>query len=99
MRQKERRSDLSMSEKRLGVGVIGAGIGSIHLGAYAQVPRAEVLALAGLNDDRVMQLAAKYEVPQTYHDYQDLLAAPGIEAVSVCLPNSLHAPVSIEALR
>ena len=88
-----------MHEGRLRVGVIGAGVGALHLAAYVQLPRVEIVALAGLDDDRVRSVAAEFQVPQTYREYEHLLAAPGIDAVSVCLPNALHAPVSIAALR
>ena len=88
-----------MDTQRLRVGVIGAGIGAMHLAAYRQLPRVEIVAIAGLDDDRVRQVAAEYSVPQTYREYEQLLAAPGIDAVSVCLPNLLHAPVSIAALQ
>jgi predicted dehydrogenase len=88
-----------MDTQRLRVGVIGAGIGATHLAAYNQLPQVEVVALAGLDDDRVRRVAAEYHVPQTYREYEQLLAAPGIDAVSVCLPNLLHAPVSIAALQ
>lgn len=87
-----------MTTQRLRVGVIGAGVGAAHLHAYAQVPRAEIVALAGLDDDRVRLVANTYQVPATFRDYQDLLEHPGIDAVSVCLPNALHAPVTIAAL-
>lgn len=88
-----------MDAGRLRVGVIGAGIGAAHLAAYTQLPRVDVVALAGLDDDRVRRVAAEHNVPQTFREYEDLLAAPGIDAVSICLPNVLHAPVSIAALR
>ncbi len=88
-----------MDTQCLRVGVIGAGIGATHLAAYKQVSRVDIVALAGLDDDRVRRVAAEYGVPQTYREYEQLLAAPGIDAVSVCLPNALHAPVSIAALR
>ena len=88
-----------MSQPRLRVGVIGAGVGALHLAAYAQIPQVEIVALAELDDDRVRRVAAEYHVPQTYREYEHLLAAPDIDAVSVCLPNVLHAPVSIAALR
>jgi predicted dehydrogenase len=88
-----------MSTSRLRVGVIGAGVGALHLAAYKQLPQVEIVALAGLDDERVQQVAVEYSVPQTYREYEDLLAAPGIDAVSICLPNALHAPVSIAALR
>jgi predicted dehydrogenase len=88
-----------MGTQRLRVGVIGAGIGAMHLAAYKQLARVEVVAVAGLDDERVRRVADEYGVPQTYREYEQMLAAPGIEAVSICLPNALHAPVSIAALR
>jgi len=88
-----------METKSLRVGVIGAGIGELHLAGYSKLPRVEIIALAGLDDERVRRVAAEYRVPQIYRDYQDLLSAPGIDAVSICLPNILHAPVTIDALR
>jgi predicted dehydrogenase len=88
-----------MSEQKLRVGVIGAGVGMLHLDGYARIPEVEIVALAGLDDDRVRRVAAEYKVPRTYREYENLLAAPDIDAVSVCLPNILHAPVSIAALQ
>lgn len=87
-----------MTTELLRVGVIGAGVGAAHLKAYSQLPRVEIMALAGLDDDRVRRVADTYNVPRTFREYQDLLAVPEIDAVSVCLPNILHAPVTIAAL-
>ncbi len=83
----------------LRVGVIGAGIGAAHIAAYQTVPGVEVRALADLSDERARQVAATYKVPEIYHDYSELLALPDLDAVSVCLPNALHAPVAIAALQ
>src|SRR5690349_3817237 len=91
--------EIAMSEQKLRVGVIGAGVGALHLAAYAQIPEVEISALAGLDDDRVRTVAAEYKVPRTYREYEQLLAAPDVDAVSICLPNVLHAPVSIAALQ
>ena len=87
-----------MDTSKLRVGVIGAGIGATHLAAYSKIPRVEIVALAGLDDDRVRRVAAEYNVPQTYREYEHLLASPNIDAVSICLPNILHAPVALAAL-
>ena len=56
-------------------------------------------ALAGQDDDRVKQLAAEYHIRETVREYQDLITMPEVEAVSVCVPNILHAPVAIAALQ
>ena len=47
-----------MDGGRLRVGIIGAGVGALHLAAYIQLPRVEIVALAGLDDDRVRRVAA-----------------------------------------
>ena len=87
-----------MTSERLRVGVIGAGVGALHLAAYKQIPEVEIVAVAGLDDDRVKRVAAEYAVPQTYREYEYMLAAANVDAVSICLPNYLHAPVAIAAL-
>ncbi len=81
------------------VGVIGAGVGRLHVAAYHRLGNARVVALAGLDTKRCRQLAAEYGIPRLFSDYQELLAQEDVEAVSVCTPNYLHAPMAIEALR
>ena len=41
----------------------------------------------------------RFNIPLRYRDYQELLDNPEIDAVSVCVPNFLHAEVAIAALR
>ncbi len=86
------------TEGRVRVGVIGCGAGIFHLEGYAADPRAEIVALAGLDIDRCQELAKKYDVPHIYGDYSELLVRPGIEAVSVVVPNHLHLTVTLVAL-
>lgn len=81
------------------VGVIGCGIGVFHIEGYEEEPRARVMALAGLDEERCASLVQRFNIPLRYRDYQDLLANPEIDAVSICVPNHLHAEVAIAALR
>jgi predicted dehydrogenase len=83
---------------KLRVGIIGAGVGRAHAEGYAALPRVELAAIAGLDDERVQALAARFGVPQTFREYADMLAQPDIDAVSIAVPNALHAPVTIAAL-
>jgi predicted dehydrogenase len=85
------------SGHRVRVGVIGCGAGIFHLEGYAEEPRAEVVALAGLDEDRCRQLAKRFEIPHVYRDYTELLAHPDIDAVSIAVPNHLHLPVATAA--
>ncbi|HEU5086849.1 MAG TPA: Gfo/Idh/MocA family oxidoreductase [Roseiflexaceae bacterium] len=87
-----------MTTDKLKVGIIGAGVGRAHAEGYAASPRVEIVGIAGLDDERVQALARRFNVPHTYREYADMLAVPEIDAVSIAVPNALHAPVTIAAL-
>jgi predicted dehydrogenase len=58
----------------------------------------EIAAIASRSLDKAQQAAAKLGIPQAYGSYEELLAAPGIEAIYVPLPNHMHVPWSIKCL-
>jgi len=84
---------------KIRVAVIGCG--SIakhrHLIEYNNNPHVEIVAVSDINEARVKETAEKYHA-KAYTSYEALLESENIDAVSVCLPNYLHAPVSIAAL-
>lgn len=81
------------------VGIIGLGFGGeTALKCYKKLPNVEVVALAGLEEDRLAYLSETYNVPHTHRYYEELLARDDIDAVSIGVPNVLHAPVAIMAL-
>jgi len=87
-----------VSQEQLRVGVIGCGAGIFHLEGYSAEPRVKVVALAGLDTDRCAMLAKRFDIPNIYREYQELLAQDDIDAVSIAVPNFLHMPVAIAAL-
>lgn len=86
--------------KTLKVGVIGCG--SIaqhrHLPEYAFNQHVELVAVCDSDKERATTVAEKYGV-KAYTSYEELLQSGEVEAVSVCTPNYLHAPISIAALQ
>ncbi|MBC7235503.1 MAG: Gfo/Idh/MocA family oxidoreductase [Chloroflexi bacterium] len=81
------------------VAVIGVGQqGERHVARYTQIPEAELVAVADLDEARARAIAQRYGVPHVYTDYHDLLARDDIDAVDVVLHNRLHMPVTVEAL-
>jgi predicted dehydrogenase len=81
------------------VGVIGTGIGRTHLSGYKKTaPDAEVLAICDIDVPRGQAACAEFAVPRFYDHYQKILADPEIDAVSVCVPNYLHAEIAVAAL-
>jgi len=85
--------------QKLRVGVIGCG--SIaqyrHLPEYKVNKNVEIVAVCDINEERVKEVAEKYEA-KAYTNYEELISSGTVDAISVCLPNYLHAPVSIAGL-
>lgn len=81
------------------VGVVGVGIGRLHLEGYRKHPDAEIVAIADVNEDRARATAKEFGISQVYTDYEKMLQEAHLDALSVCTPNSLHAPVAIAAFQ
>src|SRR5215467_13135088 len=77
----------------LRIGIIGYGYtGKQHARAVASLDAVEVAAVAEADAGR----RAEAEAP-AYERYQDLLQHPGLDAVTVCLPHSVHAEAALLA--
>lgn len=88
-----------MNDQILRVGVVGLGFaGRTALEAFSEIPGIEVVALAGLETDQLASLGDKFQVPQRYQHWEDLIATDGLDAVSVATPTQLHAPIALKAL-
>jgi predicted dehydrogenase len=84
---------------RLRIGVIGLGwFGEIHCDTIVGVPNLELAALCTRKSERLSDLARKYGVRKTYRDYHDMLADPGIDAVSIVTMWDQHTEPAIAAL-
>src|SRR5262245_60490037 len=85
--------------EKLRCAVIGAGATGIeHLNSLLHCPKAATVAIAELNPQRLREASEKFHIPRTYTNYQELLEQPDIDAVTIALPNFLHAPVAVAAL-
>ena len=86
--------------ERLRCAVIGTGaIGLDHLNSLLNCHRAATVAVADSNPARAKEATERYKIPRSYSDYKELLDQADIDAVTIALPNHLHAPVAIEALK
>jgi len=91
---------IRMAEK-LKVGVIGTGIiGKTHISGYKNMADdVEIVAIADLNKEEAEKVALANNIPHVLSDYKELLKRDDIASVDVCLPNSLHMPVTVDALK
>lgn len=82
------------------IGIIGCGkIAQVrHIPEYAENLYAELAGFYDLNTQRAAELAAQYG-GKAYESAEAMLADPAIDAVSVCVANHAHAPITIAALK
>ena len=84
----------------LRVGVIGLGFaGSTHLEAFSSLPGARVVALAGQEEARLHELGSAYGVERLVADWEDVVAMDDLDVISIGVPNALHHPIAMAALR
>ncbi|MBE0698276.1 MAG: Gfo/Idh/MocA family oxidoreductase, partial [Anaerolineaceae bacterium] len=90
-------------KETLGFGVVGAGAIGIRA-ALTHLSRADVqdrVRLAAVCDPvpgRAQAAAEKYAVPASYQTYEELLADPKVDVVTLCSPIGLHFEQGMQAL-
>ncbi len=87
------------AKAKLRAGVIGIGMGRLHMEGYATHPRSELLAVCDLNVARAKALAERCGARYVFRDWRQLIAMDELDLVSVAVPNYLHARMTIAALR
>jgi predicted dehydrogenase len=87
------------SSSKLRFAVVGCGAITTlhHLPAIALSDRVEAAALVDVDKERARRLAERFGVPEVATETGGLKGR--LDAAIVALPNSLHAPVSIDLLR
>jgi UDP-N-acetylglucosamine 3-dehydrogenase len=85
---------------KIKVAVIGCGAIAQrrHIPEYADNLNVELVAFSDPVIERAQEMAQTYG-GKAYSSYEELLASEKVDAVSVCTPNHLHAPVSIAAAK
>jgi predicted dehydrogenase len=82
----------------LKVGVIGCGgIAPLHLKAYRNLEKVEIVSLTDLNLERAKSLAARFGVARTYENYQDMFEKEDLDLVDICTPVSTHSKIVCDA--
>ena len=87
------------SKRKLRYGFIGAGgIAGAHLRELAKRDDVEVVAMADISEEAIAGHRERFGIASGYADWNEMLAAEELDAVSVCTPNKLHEQPTIDAL-
>lgn len=89
-----------MAKKTIRVAVIGVGaIAQVsHIPALRRLAGVEVAALVDPDEEKAQRVAQRYGIPRVSDNVEPLLEDEALDAIVVCTPNHLHAPISIAAL-
>ncbi len=93
---------LAMAQgQRWKIGLIGNGNrGTAHLGAYVNMPEANVTALSDLESSRMAAYNTKLGGKAAqYNDWRELIKDKNVDIVAIATPNYLHPEMAIAALR
>lgn len=86
-------------KRKLRYGFIGAGrIAGAHLRELAKRDDVEVVAMADISEEAIAGHKERFGIASGYEDWNEMLAAEELDAVSVCTPNKLHEQPTIDAL-
>jgi len=75
-----------------------AHINRLFLAGVRESADVEILAVASRDEQRAGQYARENGIERAYGSYDALLADPGVEAVYISLPNSMHIDMTVRAL-
>ncbi|MDB5083800.1 MAG: oxidoreductase domain protein [Bacilli bacterium] len=78
---------------KIRMGIIGTGgIANLHARQLAELPEAEIVAIADPNHANVDKFVSRFglEEVQRFPDYQDMLEQSTLDAVLICSPHTLH---------
>jgi len=89
-----------MARKTLRMGLVGVGAAAqvSHIPVLKRMEDVELVALCDRDGEKAARVAAKFQVPRSTNRLDDLLADDEIDAIDICTPNFLHAPMATAAL-
>jgi len=85
--------------KKLGAAIHGAGwVSGEHVRSYLRNPHVEMVAISSRKRKSAQALADRFGLDcAIYTNYDDLVADPRVDVISICTPNYLHPQETIKA--
>ena len=87
--------------KTIKIGIIGVGgIAKKHIKELISYEDVKIVAICDVDPKAIAEKNAQLQLPaeKCYENYMDLINDPDVDAVEICTPNYLHAPMAMAAL-
>ncbi len=93
-------SKISKSDRTVKIGFIGSGwISTVHYDSFKAIGGCEVIAQADIDPERSKEFRKERPIPKYYKSVKGMLRNKDIDVVTVSVPNFMHGPLAIEALK
>ncbi len=84
--------------RKVKVAIVGSGfLADMYARCYNEMSNVEIVAVSSRREEKAKRFAERFGVKSWYVDYEEMFKNEDVEAVNVCVPNYLHAPVTISA--
>jgi predicted dehydrogenase len=89
-----------VARKTFKIALVGVGAAAQvnHIPALRKIEGLELVALCDRDPEKAQRVAQKFGVPAAVGRIEDLLEMEDLDAVDLCTPNYLHAPMAVAAL-
>lgn len=89
-----------MMKHTLRVGVIGAGAWATfaHIPGWLRDPRSEVVTVCDVIPKRAEEAAAKFNIGEASHDWDEVVSRTDLDVIDVVTPSSTHQELALAAL-
>ncbi len=86
--------------KKTKIGLIGLGgiAQLVYLPIISKLKTAEISAVADIKKNQLKNVADKFNIPERFTDYRELLAKSDVEAVIIATPTETHKEIAIDVL-
>ncbi|HID09730.1 MAG TPA: Gfo/Idh/MocA family oxidoreductase [Candidatus Latescibacteria bacterium] len=85
-----------MAKKKLGICVMGLGIGYLHAKSYSKMGDVD-LYICDIDKEKVKRAEAELEVKRAFGTIEEALESPEVDAVDIALPHDMHRDVALRA--
>lgn len=86
--------------EKIRVGIIGTSwwADAMHLPALAAHPQAKLVAIGGRNPETTQAMAARWDIPHVYTQWEEMISQANLDALVVSTANDTHYSISLAAL-
>lgn len=87
--------------QRIRIGLIGAGGNTRlrHIPGFLAIPGVELQAVCNRRPESTAAIAREFEIPRQYLHWEEVVADPDVDAISIGTWPYLHCPITLAALK